>query len=278
MEVARTISGLRAAILEHRRAGRSVGFVPTSGLLHEGQLSLARRARTENGAVVISGIGGNDPGEPPFVRDEARDVALLERENVDLAFFPDPDTLFPPDALVRITVAGLTDRLDGASRPGVLDVMATTTLKLIHLVGPGRLYLGEKDAQRAVIVRRLIHDLFINVELVICPTVRDADGLALSSANASLSIEDRMAAACLGAALNAAEEAYDAGERSAEVLRARMTEILDAESRARIDYVSVADAETLAELQRVSRPALALVAAAIGRTRLTDSRSLGRAV
>ena len=277
MEVARTISGLRAAILEHRRASRSVGFVPTSGLIHEGQLSLAQRARSENGCVVVSGIGDDrsDTTGAPFVRDEARDLALLERENVDLAFLPDADTIFPSGSLARVALAGLTDRLDGASRPGHLDHLATTTLKLINLVGPGRLYLGQKDAQRVVMTRRLIRDLFLNLELVVCPTVRDSDGLALSSANAALSIEDRMAAACLQHALSAAEAAYDGGERSAEVLRARMTEILEAERRVRVDYVSVADADSLAELQRVAGPALALLAVRVGSTRLTDSLPLG---
>jgi pantoate--beta-alanine ligase len=147
-------------------------------------------------------------------------------------------------------------------------------LKLINLVGPARLYLGQKHAQQVVILRRMMRDLFMNVELVVCPTVRESDGLAMSSANARLSVEERLAATCLYGAVEAARRAYDAGERSAEVLRARMEEVIAAEPMARPDYVSVADAQTLAELQRVSGPALALVAAWVGRTRLTDNMPL----
>jgi len=147
-------------------------------------------------------------------------------------------------------------------------------LKLIHLVGPARLYLGQRHAQQVVIVRRMLRDLFLNIELVVCPTIRDDDGLAISSANAMLGIEERHAATCLFTALTAAKDAYEAGERSAEVLRWRMTDVLSNESRARIDYVSVADASTLVELQRVSGPALALLAVWIGRVRLTDNMPL----
>jgi pantoate--beta-alanine ligase len=147
-------------------------------------------------------------------------------------------------------------------------------LKLINLVGPARLYLGQRHAQQIVILRRMMRDLFMNVEMVVCPTVRESDGLAVSSANALLSIEQRVAAGCLFAALEATRKAYDAGERSAEVLRARMTDVIAAEPLARPDYISVADAETLAELQRISGPAIAMLAVWIGRTRLTDNLPL----
>jgi pantoate--beta-alanine ligase len=270
---------LRDAILERRVAGDSVGFVPTMGMLHDGQLSLVRRARAENGCVVVSSFV--DPGAftsldeaSPGVRDHARDLALFDHADADICFLPDVGTLYPPDDTTRVTVEGLTRQLEGASRPGHLDGLTTVMLKLIHLVGPARLYLGQRHAQQVVIVRRMLRDLFLNVELVICPTVREDDGLALSSANAQLSIEERHAAACIYQALTAAKEAYDAGERSAEVLRWRMTDVLSREPRARIDYVSVADATTLAELQRVTGPALALIAVGIGRTRLTDNMPL----
>jgi pantoate--beta-alanine ligase len=263
--VVHTADDLRAAILERRLAGDSIGFVPTMGMLHDGQLSLVKRARDENGCVVVSsfvnphafsaldeGTGGT--------RDHVRDLALLDHQATDIAFLPD--------------VGGLTRQLEGASRPGHLDGLTTVMLKLVHLVGPARLYLGQRHAQQVVIVRRMLRDLFLNLELVICPTVRDDDGLALSSANALLGIEERHAATCLYSALTAAKDAYDAGERSAEVLRWRMTDVLAEEPRARIDYVSVADATTLVELQRVSGPALALLAVWIGRARLTDNMPL----
>jgi pantoate--beta-alanine ligase len=270
---------LRDAILDRRIAGDSVGFVPTMGMLHDGQLSLVKRARDETGCVVVSSFV--NPGafraldEPTAAgRDQVRDLALLEHASVDIAFVPDVGTLYPADDTTRVTVEGLTRQLEGASRPGHLDGLTTVMLKLIHLVGPARFYMGQRHAQQVVIVRRMLRDLFMNVELVVCPTLRDDDGLAISSANALLGIEERHAATCLFSALSAAKEAYDAGERSAEVLRWRMTDRLSAEPRARIDYVSVADASSLVELQRVSGPALALIAVWIGRARLTDNMPL----
>lgn len=276
----RTIPELRAAILERRVAGDSVGLVPTMGFLHDGQLSLVKRARAENGCVVVSCF--MDPGSftsldeaSPLPRDEARDLALLEAAEADLAFLPDVTVLYPPDDMTRVSVEGLTRQLEGASRPGHLDGLSTVLMKLIQLVGPARIYLGQKHAQQVVILRRMMRDLFMNVDLVVCPTVRDSDGLALSSANAELSIEQRHAAGCLYAALRAAIDAYDTGERSAEVLRARMTAVIADEPMARPDYISVADAATLAELQRVTGPALAMLAVWIGRARLADNAPLG---
>ena len=276
MIAAGTVPELREAILARRVAGDSVGFVPTMGMLHDGQLSLVRRAREENGCVVVSCLV--NPGAfttldeaSPAPRDQSRDLALLERAGADIAFMPQVGDLFPPEDTTRVTVEGLTRQLEGASRPGHLDGLTTVMLKLVHLVGPARLYLGQRHAQQVVILRRMLRDLFLNVDLVICPTVREEDGLALSSANAQLSIEERHAAACLHLALQAAKEAYDAGERSAEVLRWRMTDAIADEPMARPDYVSVADAETLAELQRLTGPAIALLAVWIGRTRLTDN-------
>lgn len=280
MIVVRRVVELREAIVEHRRAGESVGFVPTMGMLHDGQLSLVRRAREENGCVVASSFV--DPGAftsldeaSPSPRDHERDLTLLEQAQTDVTFLPDVATMYPPDDTTRVTVEGLRRQLEGASRPGHLDGLTTVMMKLLHLVGPARLYLGQRHAQQVVVIRHMMRDLFMNVELVVCPTVREEDGLALSSANAQLSIEERHAATCLFRALTAAKEAYDRGERSAEVLRARMTDVIAGEPMARPDYISVADAETLHELQRVTGPAVALLAVAIGRTRLTDNLPLG---
>lgn len=279
MIVVDSVDDLRVAVLGRRIAGDSVGFVPTMGMLHDGQLSLVRRAREESGCVVVSCFA--DPGafkaldEPTMPSsDPARAIALLEHAEVDIVFRPSVAALYPADDTTRVTVEGLTRRLEGASRPGHLDGLTTVMLKLVNIVGPARLYLGQRHAQQVVIVRRMLNDLFLHVDLVVCPTIRDDDGLALSSANALLGIEERHVATCLYNALNAAKAAFDAGERSAEVLRWRMTDVLAGEPRARVDYVSVADATTLAELQRVSDPALALVAAWIGRARLTDNMPL----
>lgn len=279
METVRTNADLRAAILDRRVAGDSVGFIPTMGALHDGQLSLVRRARAENGCVVVGCFikpgefsALDEGGQAP--RDERRDLTLLEHGEADIVFLPDRATLFPDADATRVIVEGLTRQLEGASRPGHLDGLTTVLLKLLHLVGPARLYLGQRHAQQIVVLRRMINDLFMNIDLVVCPTVREADGLAVSSANAQLSIEERHAATCLYAAISAARDAYDAGERSAEVLRARMTDTIAAEPMARIDYVSLADAGTLAELRRVTGPALALVAVWVGHTRLTDNMPL----
>jgi len=276
VKVVRDVAELRAAILERRVAGDSIGFVPTMGFLHAGQLSLVRRARAETGCVVVSSFV--NPSDFRMLDEATRtprntehDLALLEQAAADIAFLPDVVSVFPPDDRTRVTVEGLTSQLEGASRPGHLDGLTTVMLKLLHIVGPARLYLGQKHAQQVVVLRRLLRDLFMNVDLVVCPTLRADDGLALSSANAQLSIEERHAAACLYAALSAAREAYETGERSAEVLRARMTDAIAAEPMARPDYISVADAHTLVELQRVTGPALALLAVWIGRTRLTDN-------
>ena len=279
MIVVDSVDDLRVAVLGRRIAGDSVGFVPTMGMLHDGQLSLVKRAREENGCVVVSCFA--DPGafksldEPTMpTSDPARAIALLEHADVDIVFRPTASALYPTSDTTRVTVEGLTRQLEGASRPGHLDGLTTVMLKLVNIVGPARLYMGQRHAQQVVIVRRMLRDLFLHVDLVVCPTARDDDGLALSSANALLGIEERHAATCLYNALNAARTAFDAGERSAEVLRWRMSDVLAGEPRARVDYVSVADAETLAELQRVSGPALALVAAWIGRARLTDNMPL----
>lgn len=269
MEVVRGVDQLRDAILGLRKSGHAIGFIPTTGLVHSGQLSLVRRARERDGGVVVS----NQADPTGAATEEDRLLSLLESEGVDVAFLPSHQTVDPPH-MTRVTVDGLTGRLEGASRPGYLDEVATTTMRLLHLVGPAHLYLGQKDAQRVVVVQRMLRDLFVNVELVVCPIVRDPDGLAVSAANMDLSIEERHAATCLSAAIAAAEAAHQAGERSAEVLRARITDHLSAESLARVDYVSVADAETLAELSRVDGPALAMAAAWIGRTRLTDNAPL----
>lgn len=280
MQVVRAVSELRAAILERRVAGDSVGLVPTMGFLHEGHLSLVRRAREQNGCVVAT-IFVNPtqfgPGEDyaRYPRDEKRDLALLERDGTDIVFAPPTEEMYAPDDSTRVIVSGLTERLEGASRPRHFDGVTTVVAKLLLLVGPARVYFGQKDAQQIVVVHRMIRDLFFNVEVVVCPTVREPDGLALSSRNAYLSIEERHAATCLHAALSAAEEAYRRGSRSAEALRSHMTDVIARERLARIDYVSVADAETLVELRHISRPALALVAARIGKTRLIDNVPLG---
>ena len=191
MRVVHSTDDLRDEIRERRIAGHSVGFVPTMGTLHAGQISLIERARAQNGCVVVSSFVNphafstlDEGGDG--TRDSDRDLALLENAEVDITFLPDVATLYPPDDSTRVTVERLTSQLEGASRPGHMDGLTTVMLKLIHLVGPARLYMGQRHAQQVVLVRQMLRDLFINLELVVCPTVREDDGLAVSSANALL--------------------------------------------------------------------------------------------
>ena len=270
----------RAELREARAALASpVGFVPTMGALHEGHASLVRRARAECQSVAASifvnptQFGANeDLGRYP--RDEAGDLALLESLGVDLAFLPAVEEIYPPGASMSVDVGRLGDVLEGAARPGHFRGVATVVTILFNLVAPDRAYFGQKDGQQSVVVRRLVRDLGLPVEIVICPTVREADGLAVSSRNRFLTADERAQAPTLHRALQAAADALASGEKSADRLRALMTAELAAASLGSVDYVSVADAETLAELEVVDRPALASLAVRFPSARLIDCQPL----
>lgn len=264
-----------------RPAAASLGLVPTMGALHEGHLSLARRSLAENDATVAS-IFVNPaqfgPGEDlaRYPRDEARDLRLLRELGVDAAYLPAADAMYPDGYETYVTVEGLARRLEGASRPAHFRGVATVVAKLFIAVRPDRAYFGRKDAQQLRVVRRLARDLDLPVEVVACDTVREADGLAMSSRNANLSPADRAAAPVLARALRAAEARFAAGERSADALRAVARETLAAEPRAAVDYVSLADADSLAEIEGEARgPALLSLAARFGSVRLIDNVELG---
>jgi pantoate--beta-alanine ligase len=277
MQIVRTVAEMRAA---RRDVRGSVGFVPTMGYLHEGHLALVRAARERDGAVVAS-IFVNPtqfgPGEDfeRYPRDEVRDLSLLEREGVDIAFAPSVDEIYPRGNATFVEVGGITEVLEGAHRPGHFRGVATVVTKLFGIVRPDRAYFGRKDAQQLLVVQRLVRDLHLGVEIVPVPIVREPDGLAMSSRNAYLTPEQRQAALVLSKALRRAEELSTAGERDAEALRAAMRDLIGAEPLARIDYVSVADAGTLEELQRVEGTALASLAVRIGAVRLIDNVTLG---
>jgi pantoate--beta-alanine ligase len=268
-----------AAMTARRRAlTGTVGLVPTMGYLHEGHLSLVRRARAEND-IVIATVFVNPSQFGPhedlatYPRDLPRDLALLEAEKTDIVFAPaTPAEMYPPGYQTWIDLTDLPTKLEGARRPGHFRGVATIVAKLFNLTRPHRAYFGQKDAQQCVVIRRLVADLNFDLEVVVCPTVREPDGLAMSSRNAYLSPEERVRAAVLYRALQAAAAALAAGERDAEALRQVMGQVLAAEPLAQVDYVSIADPETLDELSGELRgPALASLAVRIGRARLIDN-------
>jgi pantoate--beta-alanine ligase len=257
-----------------------LGFVPTMGYLHEGHLSLFRRAKSECASVAVSifvnpAQFGPSEDLASYPVDLLRDQALLEREAVDLVWIPTREQMYPEGFQTWVNVEELTRPLEGEHRPGHFRGVATVVAKLFNAVKPDRAYFGQKDAQQLAVVRRMAQDLDFPLEVVACPTVREADGLAMSSRNARLNPEERQAAAVLYRAMSAAQQAYAGDEREAEALCRVMAEILQAEPLARIQYVSVADPETLAELQGEVGRALLSTAAFVGKTRLIDNVLLG---
>jgi len=253
-----------------------VGFVPTMGYLHEGHLSLVRGARAENPSVVVS-IFVNPTQFGPhedlakYPRDIERDLALLQKEKTDLAFMPSAAEIYPPHFDSWVEVNGVTERLEGASRPGHFKGVTTVVAKLFNIVQPTRAYFGQKDAQQAAVIRKMVSDLNMDLEIVILPTVRERDGLAMSSRNTYLNPEERRAAVVLHRALTLAQQLFSQGEGDGEVIRQQMISLIEKEPLANTEYVSVADAETLAELGRINSPTLVSLAVKIGKTRLIDN-------
>ncbi len=265
-----------AASRRWRAQGLTVGLVPTMGALHAGHLSLIEAARSENSMVVVS-IFVNPiqfgPGEDfaRYPRDPAHDAELLRGAGVDAVYRPSVDAMYPPGSTTRVHVSGVADPLEGAARPGHFEGVATVVSKLLTAVEPDRAYFGQKDAQQAAVVKRLARDLDFGVEIRVCPTVREADGLALSSRNAYLNPEERTAAVSLSSALRLATAAYSAGERSPEQLRKVLCARLEAEPLARVEYAQVVDPETFEP-----PGTLAVLAVRIGKTRLIDNHDLSK--
>jgi len=272
MQVVETIAAMRGA----RHGFEGLGFVPTMGFLHQGHLSLVARAKAECGAAAVS-IFVNPTQFGPnedlarYPRDLPRDLALLREAGADVVFTPQPAEIYPPGFATAIDVGPVADPLEGASRPGHFSGVATVVAKLFNIVQPTRAYFGQKDAQQTVVIRRMARDLDMPLEVVVAPTVREADGLAMSSRNTYLSPEQRGTATVLFRALSEAERRFAAGERDGEALRRAMLAVLAQEPAAQVDYVSVADPDTLKELQRIERGALASMAVRIGATRLIDN-------
>jgi pantoate--beta-alanine ligase len=273
MQVVGTIPEIRT--LRQQLSG-SVGFVPTMGYLHEGHLALVKQARIENSAVIVS-IYVNPTQFGPredfgaYPRELNRDLESLQKEGVDIVFVPSDDEMYPPEFSSWVDVEKVTGRLEGASRPGHFRGVATVVAKLFNIVQPTRAYFGQKDAQQAAVIKRMVADLNLGMEIVVVSTVRESDGLAMSSRNVYLSPEERQAATILFRALSLARQLRQGGEKDAEKIRRQMTSLIKKEPLARIDYVSIADAETLEELNSVNRPALASLAVKVGKTRLIDN-------
>jgi pantoate--beta-alanine ligase len=274
--VVRTRTELRDALAA---APRPVGLVPTMGWLHEGHRALMQRARVDNATVVVSifvnprqfNVASDFTRYP---RNEARDLAMCEAEGVDIVFAPEVEEVYPPGFATTVSVGTVALPLEGAARPGHFDGVATVVAILFDLVGAERAYFGQKDAQQVMVIRQMARDLAIGTEVVTCPTIREPDGLALSSRNVHLTPEQRAAAPVLRRALLAARARWEAGERDGERLRATMVETLAQEPLVEVEYVSVANGLTLAELDRVDGPALASLAVRFGTTRLIDNEIL----
>jgi len=257
------------------------GFVPTMGFLHEGHLSLVRRACQENDRVGVSIFVNpaqfNDPHDlATYPQDMDRDLGLLQAEGVDLVWNPTPDIVYPPGYETYVEVTEVTTVLEGAARPGFFRGIATVVTKLFNVFQPHRTYFGQKDAQQAVVIKRMAEDLNFPIEVIACPTIREADGLAMSSRNSNLTPAARKQATCLYHALLAAKERFDAGETSAEKLKAAMTGIINAADLAGLEYVSVAHPDTLQEQTVVQDRALLSMAVFFDQVRLIDNMVVER--
>ncbi len=257
-----------------------MGFVPTMGYLHEGHISLVRRARAECKSVAVSifvnptQFGPNEDLSK-YPRDLEQDLRLLEEAGADLVWTPTPEVMYPPGFQTWVEVQEMTSPLEGAQRPGHFRGVTTVVAKLFNAVQPAKAYFGQKDAQQAAVIRQMVKDLNFPLEIVVCPTVREPDGLAMSSRNVYLDVEQRKAATVLYRALSAAKDAYEKGERDGEKLRQAMREVLECEPQAQMQYVSCADYDTLEELKTVKKKTLLSMAVFIGRTRLIDNFVLG---
>jgi len=275
-----TSAELRAAVAAARSGDAMVGFVPTMGALHAGHRSLLAAARRETGFVVASVFvnplqfgPAEDLGTYP--RDRDGDLAVLEADGVDLAFLPGEREVWPVPPEVRLHVGALGERLEGARRPGHLDGVATVVAKLLHLVGPSRAYFGQKDAQQLAVVRRMVADLAFPNEIVACPTVREPDGLAVSSRNVYLSAEERARAAVLNRSLEAGRDAFTAGERDPAAIEMAAEELLAAVPGVEVDYVALVEPEGFEPAKQAEAGQVLAVAARVGRTRLIDNVILG---
>lgn len=279
MKLVRTVAEVRAELAQARRMGKNVGLVPTMGALHEGHLSLIRRARAQSGFVVVSLFVNptqfNDPSDlAAYPREEQADAARAEHEGADLLFVPAATQLYPEEFATHITVSGIGEALEGAHRgPGHFQGVATVVVKLLNIVAPERAYFGQKDAQQAAVIRRVVRDLNLPVGIEVCPTVRAPDGLALSSRNGRLSPADRARATGLYRALRAAEAAVHNGQRDPGAVVAAARAQLTA-CAIEPEYLELVDPHTFQPVEQLRGAVLALVAASFHGTRLIDNHMI----
>jgi pantoate--beta-alanine ligase len=275
----RTVADVRAELAQPRRASARIGLVPTMGAFHDGHLSLMQRARLECDVVVVSlFVNAAQFDEAAdlaiYPRDEQRDLALADEAGVDVLFAPSEEEVYPDGFATTVSVSGITDRLEGAARGRAhFDAVATVVTKLLNMVGPDVAYFGAKDAQQALVIRRVVDDLNLQVRIEVCPIVREPDGLAMSSRNARLSARERERAVALHRALLAAADAVRGGERRASAVTALARAELDG-AGVQTEYFELVRADTLAPLDRIDGSALAIVAASVGGARLIDNQTL----
>ena len=276
MRIAKTIAETRMGVRKLRADGRSVGLVPTMGALHAGHLSLVRAAQAQCDAVVVSifvnptQFGPNEDFAK-YPRTWEADCALLESEGVELIFAPGAGEMYPAGANTFVEVEGVSDRLDGASRPGHFRGVATVVAKLFHIVAPDKAFFGQKDAAQVAVLRRMVRDLNFDLELVVCPIVREADGLAMSSRNRYLSAEERRQGLVLSRALRRVEQQVGEGMVESAALIREALAVLAEEPVVRVDYCRIVDPDSLEDVSDVSGGALVAVAAWVGTTRLIDN-------
>jgi pantoate--beta-alanine ligase len=280
MKLLPTVSEMHAASYQTRGSGKRLGLVPTMGALHEGHLSLVRRARQTCGSVAVSifvnptQFGPNEDFTR-YPRDLQRDLALLEREGVDFVFAPPVEELYPGPTITWVTVEGMSDRLCGKSRPGHFRGVTTVVSKLFHIVGPDVAFFGQKDAAQAAIIRRMVRDLNIPVAVEVCPIVREPDGLAMSSRNSYLNGDERQSAVVLYRSLRRVEKMFNQGERNSTALIRAGQDEFSHQPAVRPDYFEIVDPDTLEAIANVNRKALVAVAALVGKTRLIDNILIG---
>jgi len=279
VKILSTITETRVACRLARANGQRLGLVPTMGALHEGHLSLVRAAKTQSDIVAVSLFVNPTQFGPTedlakYPRPFERDRELLEKEGVAILFAPSAEEMYPKGEATWVVVEGLSERLDGRSRPGHFRGVTTVVSKLFHIIEPDVAFFGQKDAAQAAIIRRMVRDLNFPVEIVICPIVREPDGLAMSSRNDYLNPVERKQALALHRSLSRAEDEFRGGERSAARLIAAATKILAQEPQIRLDYFEIVDPDTLDCVEQIERPALVAVAAYVGSTRLIDNRIL----
>ena len=276
MKICSTISEARAACRDARSSSKRLGVVPTMGALHEGHLSLVRAAKAQCDAVAVSIFVNPTQFGPKedlskYPRQFDRDCRLLEKEAVDILFAPPVEEMYPPGAVTWVLVEGLSEKLDGRSRPGHFRSVTTIVAKLFHILEPDTAFFGQKDAAQLAVIRRMVRDLDFPVEIVACPIVREPDGLAMSSRNAYLNGEERVRALVLQRSLQQAQQGFQAGERNAVNLISAAKEVFAREPQTVLDYFEIVDPDTLDPVERVSQKTLVAVAAHVGATRLIDN-------